>query len=351
MIVLCRTVMGRRLRLLLLSAALLPALSLSALAAPEDGEASAPEAEVPIVSAETDVTYSGPLDPRTGLPASGLRAGEENGYVTLRDGVSGFDLEQGCYVNQVGALSFTSSIPDGALLSAGAQTVSFSVPGGLSAVLYRNGEALDDPELSAITEAGSYILDVRESNSSERLRFSFRLLGALTGSLSELSLPAGFTFDVLRLNGETLTPEYANYTTLLQDGVYEVRWSCAEIGKSYTVSFERDTVAPTLALPEVTDGEAHSAVTFTDLEDGCYVMVTDLKTGETRTIVSPETELKDAGTYHLAVCDQAGNSTAYDFTIHVYLNISALAAITLVLGGAICLCLYARYIRKHPRVG
>lgn len=339
-----RTAMRRKLCLLLLSAALLPTLSLSALAAPET--------EVPAVSAETDVTYTGPLDPRTGLPASGLHTDGDSGYVTLRDGVSGFDREQGCYVNQVGALSFTSSIPDGALLSAGTQSVSFTVPGGLSATLYRNGEALDAPDLSAVTEEGSYVLDVREgSSSSERLRFSFRLLGSLTNSLSELSLPAGFTFELLRLNGETLTPEYANYTTLIQDGTYEVRWSCAEIGRSYTVSFERDTEAPTLALPEVTDGEVHSAVSFTDLEDDCYVVVTDLKTGETRAIVSSETELKDAGTYHLAVYDQAGNSTAYDFTIHVYLNISALAAIALVLGGIVCLCLYARYIRKHPRVG
>ena len=61
--------------------------------------------------------------------------------------------------------------------------------------------------------------------------------------------------------------------------------------------------------------------------------------------------LADTGTYHLTVYDQAGNSTSYDFVIHVYLNLSAFAAIALLLAGILGLCIYSRYIKKHPRVG
>ncbi len=342
--------MRRKLASLLLAAALLPALSLPALAAPEDG-AELPEPETPVVSDAADVTYSGPLDPLTGLPAGSRLTGDDPDYVTLREGAYGYDLAQKHYVNEVGARSFTSSIPNGAILNAGAQKVSFTIPGGLSAVLYRNGDALSGADLTDITEAGSYLLDVRESNSSESVSFSFRLLGELAGGMSEFALPSGFAFTYVRLNGEELTPEYNNYTQLLEDGDYEICWSCPAIDRRYTVEFTLDTVAPTLLLPEVVNGEAHSAVTLTDLEQDAYILLTDQKSGKTTTILYADTEIDEAGTYHLAVYDRAGNHTDYDFTIHVYLNISALTAIALVAAGIMSLCAYSRYIRKHPRVG
>ena len=342
--------MRRKLASLLLTAALLPTLSLSALAAPEDG-VQMPESDASAASGTADITYSGPLDPLTGLPAGSRLTGDDPNYITLREGESGYDLTQKYYVNEVGSRSFTSSIPNGALLNAGAQSVSFTIPGGLSAVLYRNGSALSDADLTDITEEGSYVLDVRESNSSESVSFSFRLLGELTGSVTELSLPSGFAFTYVRLNGEELTTEYNNYTQLLEDGDYDICWSCPAIGRRYTVKFTLDTVAPTLLLPEVVNGEAHSAVTLTDLEQDAYILLTDQKTGETTTILYGDTQIAEAGTYHLAVYDRAGNHTDYDFTIHVYLNISALTAIALALAGIVSLCAYSRYIRKHPRVG
>lgn len=343
-----RSKMRKKLASLLLAAALLPTLALPALATQED-DIRIPESTASVGSGTTDISYTGSLDPLTGLP-SGSTVGDTL-YATLREGSYGYDLEQRCYVNEVGGKSFTSSIPNGALLSAGVETVSFSVPVGLSAVLYRNGNAVSDADLSNITEAGSYLLEVGMSNSDESVSFSFRLLDGLTNSLSELSLPDGFRFEYVLLNGETITTDYSNYTQLIADGSYEVCWSCEEIGKRYTVSFTRDTVAPTLALPEVIDGEAHSAVSLTDLEENCYILLTELDSGETQTIVSAETELTQAGRYRLTVYDRAGNSSVYDFVIHVYLNISAVAALVLIAGAVGSLSLYSRYIRKHPRVG
>lgn len=335
-----RSKMHRKLFSLLLTAALLPILSLPALAAPGT-----------VGSGTTDVSYSGPLDPLTGLPAGSHADGDDPDYIALRENVYGYDLSQKCYVNEVGSLSFTSSVPNGSILSAGSQEISFSIPSGLSAVLYRNGNVVNDADLTAITDEGNYLLEVSASNSAESVSFSFRLLGRLTGSVTEFSLPAGFSFDSVLLNGESLSTEYSNYTQLLEDGRYEISWSCPEISRHYSVTFTLDTVAPTLLLPEVVNGEAHSAVTLTDLEENAYVLLTDKKTGETSTILYADTEIADAGTYHLAVYDRAGNHTDYDFTIHVYLNISALAAIVLALSGIAGLAAYSRHIRKHPRVG
>lgn len=343
--------MHRKFASLLLAAALLPALSLSALAAPEEDGVDIPEAEVSAASGTADIGYSGALDPLTGLPAGSRLTGNTADYYTLKSGAYGYDLSRGVYVNELGALSFTSSIPNGALLNAGEQTVSFSIPAGLSAVLYRSGNAVADADLSNITEAGSYLLEVTSSGSGESVSFPFRLLGELTGNVSEISLPAGFSFTYLRLNGEEQTTEYDNYTPLNVDGEYEFGWACKDIGRYYTTHFTLDTVPPTLALPEVVNGEAHAAVTLTDLEEGAHIVLTEKKSGETSTILFADTEIRDAGTYHLTVYDRTGNSTAYDFTIHVYFNISALAAIALALAGIAGLVGYSRYIRRNPRVG
>ena len=317
-------------------------LALPALAAPEAGGL---ESES-ISLSQADPSYSGPLDALTGLPAEDSR--DEERYYLLQEGVSSFDRERRCYVNTLGSGSFTSSIPNGAVVSEG-QTVSVTLPAGTTGTLYRGGDTVENPDLTSITQEGNYLLEVRSGSSEDRQTFSFRILGEITNSLQELSLPGGFTFDSIRLNGEELTPEYANYLELLEDGAYEIRWSCPAIAQGYSLSFTLDTQPPVLALPEVTDGEARSPVTLTDLEQDAYIQLE--QDGESSVIRSPDTVLRDAGAYRLTVYDQAGNSTVYEFTIHLYLNLSAIAALGLILAALVGLWIYSRYIKSHPRVG
>lgn len=332
--------MCKRMTALLLGAALTGLLALPALAA-EGGY-------VVTDRGLTDVTYSGELDPRTGLPVG---RGESSGsYYPLRGEEYGYDQNQRSYTNRLGSRSFLSSIPNGAVLSKNQITkVSFTLPVGLTGTLYRNGDQVGDADLTNIADPGSYLLEVRSSSSSDSVTFPFTILNQLTNSLTEISLPDGFTFEYVRLNGDGLTPTYDNYLELLEDGDYDLCWSCPDIGQSYTVSFTLDTAAPTLALPEVTDRQAHSAVTLEDLEEGAYILVES--GGETSTIVSSSTVIRNPGQYVLTVYDQAGNSTRYDFVIHMYLNLSAAAAIGMMLAGLFALIGYSRYIRKHPRVG
>ena len=332
--------MSRKMTALLLGAALAGALALPALAAPGD--------YVVTDRGLTDVTYSGALDPRTGLPAG--RAESDGSYYPLRGEESGYDQEQRCYTNRLGSKSFLSSIPSGAVLSRSQITqVSFTLPVGLTGTLYRGGDQVEDADLTGISDPGSYLLEVRSASSSDSVTFPFTILDQLTNSLAEISLPDGFEFEYIRLNGEGLTPQFNNYLELLEDGDYELCWSCPDIGQSYTVAFTLDTAAPTLALPQVTDHQARSAVTLEDLEEGARILLES--DGETRTIVSASTVIRDPGRYVLTVYDQAGNSTRYDFVIHLYLNLSAAAAIALMLAGLLALVGYSRYIRKHPRVG
>lgn len=330
--------MTKSLRITILAAAAAAALTLPALGASEEALPS-PQ------SSQADVTYSGLLDPRTGLPLDQSREDPEALSTQL-----GYDEVKRVFVYPAGDLSFTSNVPDGAVLSLlGSDQVSIVLPDGLSGTLYRNGDVVGDADLSSITDPGGYLLEVRGGSSSQSASFSFTIADELTNSLTEIRLPSGFSFQSPRLNGEELNCEYSNYIELLEDGEYDLAWGCPEIIRSYPLSFTLDTQAPTLALPEVVDGQAHSAVTLTDLEPGARILLES--GGETRTILSALDQIREAGSYRLTVYDGAGNYNQYDFVIHVYLNISALAAIALLILGLGGLFGYSHYIKKHPRVG
>lgn len=352
--------MGRKLSLLLLVTILIYSLSLPVMALPDTSEAATETVTIEIPSAtgdstqlyqeSTDVAYSGPLDPLTGLPAEDTNSTSVS-YESLKTGSFEYDKEQSCFINNVGSQSFTSNVPNGSILSKGKNSVSLTVPNGLVAELYCNGELRSGADLSYIAEAGAYILEVSGSNSDESVSFSFRILDEKTNAVTEFSLPSGFTFETILLDGEILAAEYQNYVQLIEDGAYEIRWVNKDINQRYTTSFTLDTVAPVLELPEVENGEAHSEVTLTDLESDAYIVLKDVRSGETEKIASANTKIEKAGTYILTVYDAAGNSTTYEFTIHVYLNVSAFAAICLVAAAAIGLLVYSNYIKKHPRVG
>lgn len=330
--------MTKPLRITILAAAAAAALTLPALGASEEALPS-PQ------SSQADVTYSGLLDPRTGLPLDQSREDPEALSVQL-----GYDEAKRVFIYPAGDLSFSSNIPNGAVLTLpGGQAVTLTLPEGLNGTLYRNGDVVGDADLSSITDPGGYLLDVRGGSSSQSASFSFTIADELTNSLTEIRLPQSFAFQDISLNGESLSPEYSNYIELLEDGKYDLPWSCPEIGRSYSLSFTLDTQAPTLALPEVADGQAHSAVTLTDLEPGARILLES--GGETRTILSALDQIREAGSYRLTVYDEAGNYNQYDFVIHVYLNISALAAIALLILGLGGLFGYSHYIKKHPRVG
>lgn len=331
--------MTKPIRMTLLAAAAAVLLSLPVLAAPEEEAASFTAAS------RADVTYSGPLDPRTGLPLDQRQEDPEELVAQL-----GYDRSKRVFTYPAGDLSFTSSVPNGAILSlTGGDKVAITLPDGLSGALYRNGDLVSGADLSGITAPGGYLLEIQGGASSQSAVFSFTIADELSNSLTEIQLPAGFSFQSPRLNGEELNSEYSNYIELLEDGEYDLSWGCSEIGRTYSLSFTLDTEPPTLALPEVTDGQAHSAVTLADLEPGGYILLEG--GGETRTIRSSMDQIREAGSYRLTVYDQAGNYTQYDFVIHVYLNVSAVVAILLLVLAVGGLFGYSHYVKKHPRVG
>ncbi len=309
----------------------------------------------PAAYAETDSTqpteptdYVGPLDPVTGLPPTGEeKLPEISDVVQLQEGVYGFNRETGKYINYVGDLSFISNYPPNSILSSG-NAMSISLPGGMTSVLYYNGTQVTSPDLGSISQIGSYVLEVYSGSST--VQFSFRILGELTNAVSEISLPKGFRFAYLKLNGEEYSSEFADHLELLEEGEYELCWACEQIDSRYVLKFKRDTVAPTVQLPQVVNGKAAEPVTLEGLEAGCYAVLTDEEGKQTVYKASGAT-ISEPGKYTLTVYDPAGNSTSYSFSLQVYLNLGAGMAIAMVAALILALYLYGRYVRKHPRVG
>lgn len=284
------------------------------------------------------------LDHHTGEPA-GSQSAEPERNDAEKNG--SYHSKTGNFLYYVNDIEYGCNIPQGAILSRG-QNVAFRIPGGLKALLYRDGNPAPDADLSHITEPGKYRLNVQAAEGLEQT-FSFQIVNEITNSLAEIHIPEGFQFDYVRLDGEELTLAYSNYLELLKDGRYDIRYSGKNSGKHFELNFLLDRAAPEVELEGVVNGQAHSEVTIRHLERGNYVEAECA--GETRVIRMDGTVLHDVGNYRLTVYDEAGNSTSYDFTINFYVNFSAWMAVGLVLLVSLGLWRYCAYIRRHPKVG
>lgn len=291
------------------------------------------------------------VDPRTGAERETEVEGETREFYPLSQGRFGYDKINHVYTNFFGSSSFTSTVPNGAIVSRGTH-VSFQMPAGAGAMLYRDGDLVTEADLSDIAEVGDYYLSVQGGQSGANTRFDFRIVNDITNNFSEMSLPEGFTFTGVYLDGEQIQLDYDNYYDFLLDGKYRVVWGCEPIGQSYELTFTRDTETPALTisgLSNETTMEANGPVTLSWEDENAYVIVRT--EGKDQRIGTPPTEIKQAGEYTVTICDTAGNSASYDFIIHVYLNLSAYAAIALVLFGVALVLAYCRRVKKHSRVG
>lgn len=289
------------------------------------------------------------LDPVTGLPLGNYETadGQIGSYITVDDSFR-YDPDAKCFLYALGDVQYSSNIPKGALLPTDT-TVCIQIPGGLTPALYRNGAVVENADLTKITEPGFYVLQLSGTNLYDNEQFNFTIVPSVTNGVNELYLPDGFSFEYIKKDGKDQFHDYANYHEFLEDGQYQLCWKNDSIDLKYTVKFTLDRQAPTLALPEVENGKANSPVSLTDLEPGCYIVLE--RDGETTTLKGNQNVLKDTGTYNLTVYDLAGNSTKYQFTIQLYLNISAVFVIILLVAIMVGILIYCYRVRKNTRVG
>ena len=296
-----------------------------------------------------DFDYTGPLDGRTGKPLTSNVTNDGSGVYIMGEDDYNFDSNTGRYEIMCGEMSIGCDVPPEALLSNG-EKFNIYVPMGVTVTIYYNGELLDNQNTTKFSKAGIYTFQIETPYASDGKRtMNVTILKKKVNNINRIILPEGFEYKSVKVDGEETAINSKNVYECYREGKYEVSWECTEVGETFYTTFELDTTAPTLELPQVVEGVAKKPITLEDMSGDTYVVY---EMDEERVVITDNTKTIDVpGTYVLLVCDEAGNYTRYDFTLQVYLNSGAIAAILLVVAGIVTLIWYCRRLRHHMRVG
>lgn len=295
---------------------------------------------LPAYATEVDMDYNGELNSFSGQPLDAI--GGEGGAEQVV-------VSDSSYYNQVSNMFVYKASNDAEILSSVAdgmvttEPVKFDVPAGIATELFRNGQTVDQADLSNISEPGNYVLSIKNSaQATQSVRFT--IVNATTGALNEYVMPEGFVVKSVLRDGQSV-----NATTrrvdLQEEGVYTIVYACQATGMSYQLDIAVDHTAPTLALEAVKNDVAKGPVDISDLEEGATVLIQ--LNGDT---INYRDKLTQSGSYVVTVQDQAGNKTTYKFVIQVYLNISSLAFFAVATVVVVGVTVYLIRKRKHLRV-
>lgn len=303
-----------------------------------------------ILPDDTDLTYSGLLDPQTGAPPaqSGQLEQEQKNTdtVKLSETMSYLKADRLFihYFPSDRSQFFYANVPENMVAN---QAVTINVPEGMNWKLYRNGDLMQVSTLSELSQTGAYVLEVFSTNNVDSTALHFQILSGPTNAYPVYTAPEGFVITSVTLDNVDFGSNLGRKMTLDNDGVYVFQIKCEEAGLSYSVRIDSDRTPPALALEGVVDGESPHEVSLEDVESGAALEATldgdplDLKFGKVLTQV---------GRYSVKITDAAGNSAEYSFRIKLYFTVSSMTAILLLVGAVAAVFGYSRYVRNHVRV-
>ncbi len=208
-------------------------------------------------------------------------------------------------------------------------------------IVYRDGKEISPDEIAKgqLSAVGNY----KVFSGSDEV-FHFTIIGSVTGLITVYDMPQGFTVKSVRVGEKSA--QYSKYRVeFLEEGDYEVKYNCTTNGASYTLKTKIDFTAPEINLVGVVNGEARGPVDIEGIEDGASLII---KFNDE--VINTKTHLTSSGDYQVFVTDKAGNTNRYVFTIRFYFNMSAWAAIALIVAAVGGLLGYIFYSRKHLRI-
>lgn len=298
---------------------------------------------------DIDFTYSGPLDGETGLPML-----DEDGEVDtsnqtrfeLDKGVYAYDSTRDGYAIYVGYSEFYSNVPPGIVTTG---ELRFTIPNGLTATLYRNGNKLSSPDFSYIRTVGSYALEVTSTDLKDSTIVYFTVVPSLTAAVTTYNLPAGFEVGSLYYEEEEQLYTDASSVQFTDDGVYKLTIVAPTADEYITLNLDVDHTAPTIIANGVENGQANGVVNLSS-DDGTAAFVITLTNGTSVSNVT-DLELTEPGLYHITLTDEAGNVSTLDFELLLYLNSYAICVVALIFVGMITLWMHLAFRKKHTRVG
>lgn len=293
--------------------------------------------------AETDPYYNGEIDSYTGEPVS--EAASSAALVQISE-TTYYDREAHSFVYPTlsGAAQVYANVADGMIVTS---PVSISADAGAEITVTRNGAAMEDTELTAISAPGSYIVSAKAVDTG-RFLFGFTIVGDHANLPEGYTMPEGFYILDATLDGEETYFE-RNYIAMEDDGTYDIEYVCPETTLHYKLSTTIDRTPPHFTLDGKRDknGRFRSAVQIGGLQEGDSVALTR----DANEIRFPaDGRLTEAGMYQLQVFDAAGNSTTEQFTILVYFDLNSLLFFALVCISLAGVAVYTLYSRKKLKV-
>ena len=315
---------------------LIPGMTVHAVG--EDGQQ---EASTAVSSDPVDhIGYSGPVDMVTGAPATdGAESTDE--YINISENVR-FNRISKEYVFSVGTSSIRSSVSDGMVVT---DSVTLAKEGEMNLSVYKDGAAMTDVP-SPIKEPGNYVV-VTYDNNSEKQLLSFQIVNEITGKLTYLVLPNGFSITSLSVDDQ-LQSHSTGTVDMTKEGHYVVNYTSSQTGESYKLDVKIDHTPPQVTFEGLdAENNARGPVTVTGMEEGDTISI--VMDDTENVTLDDDNQVSETGSYHVVVTDRAGNSIEQDFRILLYLNLNAtlfIVAISLaVLGVVIALIITRKKIR------
>ena len=300
---------------------------------------------VPVFAVDFD--YIGPIDPVTGEPSSsGTSAQDPTATRVLVSSDVLYDRSGHVFVYPLGTgiSEVYATVVDGMIVNA---PVSITASEGITPQVYRNGDLVEDGDLTHLNAPGSYTVSARQGSATERV-LSFTIVGNSADLTGGYTMPDGFYISSLSIDGEEVPVDRlsASFST---EGSYDLKYACPAIGLNYTLELNVDHTAPEISFVGKFDkkGRAHSAVDVVGLEKTDSVRMT-LNGKEAR--FPADAHLTSSGLYTLEVFDEAGNSTSQQLTILVYFDMSSLFFFGLVLASIGIVAGYILFKRKKLRI-
>ena len=292
--------------------------------------------------AAIDPYYSGAVDIVTGEATEGDAAA-----AATRVRITGnmyYDRESRQFIYPMGMYEVRANVADGMVVT---EPVEISADEGVELTLTRDGEVLEEADLSHVADVGKYALNVRETNETVTL-LSFTIVGASTNLPGGYTMPDGFYILDATVNEEPAAYE-RNYIAMEQEGLYDVEYICPDTSIHYHLMVNVDRTPPQVTLDGKLDdhGRFHSAVQVGGLQAGDSVVMT--RDGSTVDFPA-DGRLTEAGVYQMQFYDAAGNAVAAQFTILVYLDLNSLLFFALVCVSLAGVLAYILVKRKKLKV-
>ncbi len=291
-------------------------------------------------AAEFDFFYDGPVDMFTG-EAIKEDSEVQTEKVNIPDG-SVYDRSTGMYVYSLKEGTVSVSVADGMIVT-GEVTLAKSEEAKI--LLFKNGKEMSEVP-QKLSSPGSYVIQDAGAENAGQL-MGFRILGTVTGAVSQYNLPKGFSVRSVTLDGENVDYDYG-VVDLSGEGKYDISYICSDNGVGYHLTVTLDHTPPQVTFEGVgDDNRAKGPVTIKGLSEGDTVKV--LFNGE-ETQLNSRAQLMESGNYSVTVVDPAGNRVERDFRIIVYLNMQAWMFVGLFLLVAIAVTGALMVARKRLRV-